>query len=162
VLSYYDRAIEETTIAMQGYGSVAANAARLLNNWGGTVVAVSDVNGGIYDPASLDTYSIPSHDEKPEAVTQQDAPQLLTSEEILELDVDVLVPAAVGNVLSEDNAAEVRADIIIEGANGPTTSGAGDPRHSRYSCERRRRNRLLFRVATGYQSAVLVAQASEQ
>ncbi|WP_336328370.1 glutamate dehydrogenase GdhB [Halovenus sp. HT40] len=124
VLRYYDRDIEETTIAMQGYGSVAANAARLLNDWGGTVVAVSDVNGGVYDPNGLDTHAIPSHDEKPEAVTQQDVPHLVTNDELLELDVDVLVPAAVGNVLTEDNADDIEADLIVEGANGPTTTAA--------------------------------------
>jgi glutamate dehydrogenase (NAD(P)+) len=124
LLRYYDRGVEGTTIAMQGYGSVAANAARLLDDWGATVVAVSDVSGGIYDPDGLDTRAIPSHDEKPEAVTQQDAPQLLTNDELLELDVDVLVPAAIGNVLTEENADDIEADIIVEGANGPTTTAA--------------------------------------
>jgi glutamate dehydrogenase (NAD(P)+) len=126
VLAYYDRDIEATTVAIQGYGSVAANAARLLDEWGATIVAVSDVNGGIYDQGGLDTHAIPSHDEKPEAVTQQDAQQMLTNEELLELDVDVLVPAAVGNVLTEENAADVSADMIVEGANGPTTSDADE------------------------------------
>lgn len=124
LLKYYDRDIERTTVAMQGYGSVAANAARLLDEWGATVVAVSDVNGGIYDPDGLDTHDIPSHDEEPEAVTQQDVPQLLTNEELLEFDVDVLIPAAVGNVLTEANADNINADLIVEGANGPTTSAA--------------------------------------
>jgi glutamate dehydrogenase (NAD(P)+) len=126
VLTYYDRDVEATSVAVQGYGSVAANAARLLEEWGATVVAVSDVNGGIYDPDGLDTHAIPSHDEEPEAVTQQDAPRTLTNAELLELDVDVLVPAAVGNVLTEENAADVGADVVVEGANGPTTSAADD------------------------------------
>jgi glutamate dehydrogenase (NAD(P)+) len=125
-LEYYDREMGETTVAIQGYGSVAANAARLLENWGATVVAVSDVNGGIYEPGGLDTHVIPSHDEEPEAVTRHDATERLTNEELLELDVDVLVPAAVGNVLTADNADDVDADLIIEGANGPTTSAADE------------------------------------
>ena len=120
-LKYYDRLIAETTVAMQGFGSVAANAARLLEDWGATVVAVSDVNGAIYDPAGLDTHAIPSHEQQPEAVTEQ-AGEIRTNDELLELDVDVLVPAAVGNVLTADNAPDVSADLIIEGANGPTTS----------------------------------------
>ena len=126
VLEYYGRDAEETRIAVQGYGSVAANAARLLDDWGATVVAVSDVSGGIYEPDGLDTRSIPSHDEEPEAVTRQDASETLTNEELLELDVDVLIPAAVGNVLTEDNAADIAADLIVEGANGPTTSAADE------------------------------------
>ena len=124
VLAYYDRDIEATSVALQGYGSVAANAAQLLDEWGATIVAVSDVNGGIYDPDGLDTHAIPPHDEAPEAVTQHDAPEGLTNSELLELDVDVLIPAAVGNVLTKANAADVSADLIVEGANGPTTSAA--------------------------------------
>jgi glutamate dehydrogenase (NAD(P)+) len=124
LLSYYSRDITSTTIAVQGYGSVAANAARLLEEWGATVVAVSDVNGGIYDPDGLDTHAIPSHDEQHEAVRQQDATQMISNADLLELDVDVLVPAAVGNVLTKSNATEVSADLIVEGANGPTTSAA--------------------------------------
>jgi glutamate dehydrogenase (NAD(P)+) len=123
-LDYYEFDIERTTVAVQGYGSVAANAARLLDDWGATVVAVSDVNGAIYDSGGFDTHSIPSHDEEPEAVTRQDAPEHLTNDELLELDVDVLIPAAIGNVLTEDNADDVAADMIVEGANGPTTTAA--------------------------------------
>ncbi|MEF8782072.1 MAG: glutamate dehydrogenase GdhB [Haloarculaceae archaeon] len=125
-LEYYGQDTGETTVAIQGYGSVAANAARLLDDWGATVVAVSDVNGGIHEPDGLDTHAIPSHDEEPEAVTRHDAAQRITNEELLELDVDVLVPAAVGNVLTADNAGDVDADLIVEGANGPTTSAADD------------------------------------
>jgi glutamate dehydrogenase (NAD(P)+) len=123
-LDYYEFDIDRTTVAVQGYGSVAANAARLLDDWGATVVAVSDVNGAIYDPDGFDTHAIPSHDEEPEAVTRQDAPEHLTNDELLELDVDVLIPAAIGNVLTADNADDVAADMIVEGANGPTTTAA--------------------------------------
>jgi glutamate dehydrogenase (NAD(P)+) len=87
-LTYYDRPIQETTVAMQGFGSVAANAARLLEDWGATVVAVSDVNGAIYDPNGLDTHEIPTHDEQPEAVTEQNVPQKLTNDELLGIVVD--------------------------------------------------------------------------
>ncbi|WP_250137872.1 glutamate dehydrogenase GdhB [Halorientalis salina] len=126
VIDYYARDLAETTVAVQGYGSVGANAARLLDDWGATVVAVSDVNGAIYDPDGLDPRSIPSHDEEPEGVGRQDAPETLTNDELLELDVDVLVPAAIGNVLTEANAPDVAADIIIEGANGPITTAADE------------------------------------
>jgi glutamate dehydrogenase (NAD(P)+) len=126
VVDYYSRDLSETTVAIQGYGSVGANAARLLDDWGATVVAVSDVTGAIYDPDGLDPRSIPSHDEEPEAVRRQDVPETPTNEELLELDVDVLVPAAIGNVLTADNARAVEADIIVEGANGPTTTAADE------------------------------------
>jgi len=122
---HYDWPLADTTVAVQGYGSVGGNAARLLDDWGATVVAVSDVNGAMYDPDGIDTASVPLHDEEPEAVTDH-AEQVVSNEALLELDVDVLIPAALGNVLTAANADDVRADLVIEGANGPTTSAADE------------------------------------
>ncbi|ARS90685.1 glutamate dehydrogenase GdhB [Natrarchaeobaculum aegyptiacum] len=125
---YYDRPLEDTTVAVQGFGSVGANAARRLDEWGATVVATSDVNGGVYDPDGLPVDDIPAHDEEPEAVTAfaEEHPELnrISNDELLELDVDVLVPAAVGNVITADNADAIRADLVVEGANGPVTFAA--------------------------------------
>ncbi len=120
---YYDFDLDDTTVAVQGFGSVGANAARLLDEWGATIVAISDVNGAVYDPDGLPVQEIPSHDEEPEAVTR-DADDLLTNDELLALDVDVLIPAAIGNVITGANASDIRADLVIEGANGPTTFAA--------------------------------------
>jgi len=125
-IDYYEKDIQQTSVAIQGYGSVGANAARLLDEWGANVVALSDVNGGIYDTNGLDTHSIPTHHEEPEAVMTHDAPETVSNDELLELDVDVLIPAAIGNVLTADNADAVDADIIVEGANGPTTTAASE------------------------------------
>ena len=125
-IDYYDKDLKQTDVAIQGYGSVGSNAARLLDDWGANVVAVSDVNGGIYDANGLDTHAIPSHHEEPEAVMDHEAPETVGNDELLELDVDVLIPAAIGNVLTADNADDVAADIIIEGANGPTTTAASE------------------------------------
>jgi glutamate dehydrogenase (NAD(P)+) len=123
-IRYYDWDIEDTTVAVQGYGSVGANAARALDDWGADVVAVSDVNGAIYDPDGLDTQDVMGHDERPGMVSGYDAPRQLANEDLLELDVDVLIPAAVGNVLTAENADDVQADLVVEGANGPTTFAA--------------------------------------
>ncbi|QLG63656.1 glutamate dehydrogenase GdhB [Halorarum salinum] len=124
---HYGYPLEGTTVAVQGFGSVGANAARLLDDWGATVVAISDVNGAAYDPVGIPIHEIPSHDEEPEAVTryaETHAEGTVTNAELLELDVDVLIPAAVGNVLTGANADDVRATMVVEGANGPTTSAA--------------------------------------
>ncbi|WP_438267814.1 glutamate dehydrogenase GdhB [Halomarina pelagica] len=121
---YYDVPLEDVTVAVQGFGSVGANAARALEDWGATVVALSDVNGAIYDPDGLDTNDVMGHDERPGMVSGYDAPETLSNEALLELDVDVLIPAAVGNVITEANAGDVRADMVVEGANGPTTFAA--------------------------------------
>lgn len=123
VCKYYDRPLTDTTVALQGYGSVGANAARLLNDWGATIVAISDVNGAMYDTTGIDTQVVPSHDEEPEAVTKY-ADEVISNDELLKLDVDVLIPAALGNVITEANANAIQADIIVEGANGPITSAA--------------------------------------
>jgi len=124
IVDYRGEDLGDTTVAVQGFGSVGANAARALDDWGANVVAVSDVNGAIYDPDGLDTHAVPSHEEEPEAVMTYDAPEKLSNEKILELDVDVLIPAAIGNVITADNARDVDADVVVEGANGPTTSTA--------------------------------------
>ncbi|ELZ24961.1 glutamate dehydrogenase 1 [Halosimplex carlsbadense 2-9-1] len=125
VAEYYDTPLSEATVAVQGFGSVGANAARLLDDWGATVVAVSDVTGAAYDPSGLDTRSIPAHEEQPEAVAAH-ADRTIPNDELLELDVDVLVPAAVGNAVTEANVSEVRADIVVEGANGPLSFAADE------------------------------------
>jgi len=123
-IDYYGWDVEELTVAVQGFGSVGANAARYLDDLGASIVAVSDVDGAIYDPDGLDTNDVEDHDETPGMVSGYDAPETLSNEALLELDVDILIPAAIGNVLTAENARDVQADLIVEGANGPTTSTA--------------------------------------
>jgi len=122
---YYDQPLSETTVAVQGFGSVGASAARLLDEWGATVVAVSDVTGAAYDPDGLDTRTIPSHDEQPEAVAAH-AEGTIPNDELLTLDVDVVIPAALGNVITTANVDDIDAGLVIEGANGPTTTAADE------------------------------------
>ena len=125
-LDYYGKDVEETTVAIQGFGSVGANAARLLDELGANVVAVADVEGAIRDPDGLDTRDVLSHEEEPGMVSGYDAPDNLSNADLLELDVDVVIPAAIGNVLTVDNADDIQADFIVEGANGPTTTRADE------------------------------------
>ncbi|WP_435175240.1 Glu/Leu/Phe/Val dehydrogenase dimerization domain-containing protein [Halorussus sp. AFM4] len=122
-LRHYDEALEGATVAVQGYGSVGANAARLLDDWGADVVAVSDAYGGVYDPDGLDTRAVPAAFERPGAVTDHDATPI-SNRELLAIDADVLVPAAVESVLTEANADDVAASLVVEGANGPTAPEA--------------------------------------
>ncbi|EMA56880.1 Glu/Leu/Phe/Val dehydrogenase, partial [Halococcus thailandensis JCM 13552] len=81
---------------------VGAKAARLLDDWGADIVAVSDVKGVRYEPNGIDTMAVPSFEEEPEAVTD-DADEVLAPEKLFELDVDMLVPAAIGNVITKQN-----------------------------------------------------------
>jgi glutamate dehydrogenase (NAD(P)+) len=123
-VDHYGWDLSEMTVAVQGFGSVGAPAARLLDEWGATVVAVSDVDGAVYDPDGLDTDAVEDHDARPGMVSSYGAPESLTNAELLELDVDVLIPAAVGNVITADNVHDVSAEMVVEGANGPTTFAA--------------------------------------
>jgi glutamate dehydrogenase (NAD(P)+) len=113
------------TVAVQGFGKVGGLAAQFLHDAGCRVVAVSDVNGGVYNGGGLDPIALLRHLRSgASTVVGYPGTDTITNEELLELDVDVLVPAALEGVLHEGNADRVRARIIVEGANGPTTPDA--------------------------------------
>jgi glutamate dehydrogenase/leucine dehydrogenase len=113
-------------IAVQGFGNVGENAARLLHERGYRVIAVSDVNGGILDANGLDLLAVMEHKKKTGSVTKYPGAADITNAELLVADCDVLVPAALSNQLDANNAREVKAKIILELANAPTTAAADD------------------------------------
>jgi glutamate dehydrogenase (NAD(P)+) len=112
---------EEISVAIQGYGKVGGFAAQLLHDAGCRVVAVSDVEGGLYRDRGLDPEAINRH--KREAYSVKDFPgaDAITNEDLLEVDCDVLIPAAVEGVITVKNADAVRAKVVVEAANGPVT-----------------------------------------
>jgi glutamate dehydrogenase (NAD(P)+) len=110
------------TVAVQGFGKVGGLAAQFLHDAGCTVVGVSDVKGGVYNPAGLDPVALlRAQRAGAESVVGFPGTDSLSNDELLELDVDVLVPAALEGVIHEGNADAVRARFVVEGANGPTT-----------------------------------------
>ncbi len=117
---------EKTTVAIQGFGNVGSVAAKLLAEKGCKIIAVSDVTGGFYNPKGLDLDSIFKHVESSENHLlkgyQKKGTEPISNEELLLLDVDVLIPAALENQITEKNASKVKAKFIVEGANGPTTT----------------------------------------
>jgi glutamate dehydrogenase (NAD(P)+) len=117
----------ETKIAIQGYGNVGMHAAKFLGDAECKVVAVSDVTGGYYREGGLDLLKVMrwalAHGGRLEGYTEADR---ITNAELLELPVDLLVPAALGNVLTKENAERIRAPIIIEAANAPTDMTADE------------------------------------
>jgi glutamate dehydrogenase (NAD(P)+) len=124
-------AIEGATVAVQGFGNVGSVSADLLARIGAKVVGVSDWKGGVYNAGGLDVQAMLKHVAQHKTVDGFSGGQPLTNEELLALDVDVLIPAALENQITEDNAAAVRAKIVVEGANGPTTPGAHQMLHDR-------------------------------
>ncbi|HEY8171895.1 MAG TPA: Glu/Leu/Phe/Val dehydrogenase [Dehalococcoidia bacterium] len=114
--------LEGARIAVQGFGNVGSVAAKLLCDAGAKVVAVSDARGGIYSEDGLDVDALlASHTVK--GMLPENAPGArITNDELLQLDVDILIPAALEGQIHAGNAAGVRAKMIIEAANGPTTS----------------------------------------
>jgi len=115
---------ERSTAAVQGFGKVGRDAARFLTEAGVTVQAVSDVDGAIYARGGLDIAHLAAHTERTGSVIGFEGAERIEPGDLLTLDVDVLVPAAVEGVLTGANAASVRARIVVEGANGPTTKEA--------------------------------------
>jgi glutamate dehydrogenase (NAD(P)+) len=110
--------------AVQGFGKVGRGAARFLAAEGVRVVAVSDVDGAIWDPAGLDVPALERHVDATGGVAGFPGATPITGEEVLTAEVDLLVPAAVEGVVHGGNAARVRARVIVEGANGPLTAEA--------------------------------------
>ncbi|MFW6385156.1 MAG: Glu/Leu/Phe/Val family dehydrogenase [Halodesulfurarchaeum sp.] len=126
IVEYLERSPEESTVAIQGFGNVGSWTARFLDTFGMNVVAVSDVTGGVYDPDGLDVAALFDHVENGGMLETYTGPQHVSNDELLRLDADVLVPAAIANSITKSVADELRADIVVEGANGPTTPAADD------------------------------------
>jgi glutamate dehydrogenase (NAD(P)+) len=113
-----------TTLAVQGFGNVGSVAAKLLEREGLTVLAVSDKTGGVYNPNGIIVDEALEWIRKNRFLEGFPNGEPISNEQILELNVDVLVPAALENVITRRNAARIKAKVIAEGANGPTTAPA--------------------------------------
>jgi glutamate dehydrogenase (NAD(P)+) len=120
------RELLDSTVAIQGFGNVGSNAAKLLHGAGAKVVAVSDVSGAIYDPRGLDMPRVLAYYGETRQLRGFPGTQALDNQQLLNLPVDVLLPAAMEGQINGDNAGAVQARIIVEGANGPTTPEADE------------------------------------
>lgn len=120
------RDIEGATFVVQGFGNVGSHACRLIAERGGKILATSDVHGGIYNPEGLDVPALVAYMAQHRTIKGFPGAQPISNEELLLLACDVLIPAALGHVLTRDNANEVRAKLIVEAANAPTTPEADE------------------------------------
>ena len=123
--------LKGATIAIQGFGNVGSVSADLLAKAGATVVAITDWKGGVHNPKGLDITKMLDYAREHKTVDQFPGGEPLTNEELFALGVDVLIPAALENQITVDNAAAIRARIVIEAANGPTTPDANNILHER-------------------------------
>jgi glutamate dehydrogenase len=123
--------LNETRVVVQGFGNVGFNAARILHEQSCKIIAVSDSKGGIFNPDGLDPIKVKEHKKNTRSVIGYNDTFPLSNHDLLELDCDILIPAALENVITAENASRIKAKIIAEGANGPTTPEADEILHER-------------------------------
>ena len=113
--------IQGSQVVVQGFGNVGSVSARSMHEIGSKVLAVSDVYGGIYNPNGLDIPALMEHIRQTGKVIDFPGVELVSNDELLSLECDVLIPAALENQITKANANDIKAQLIVEGANGPTT-----------------------------------------
>lgn len=117
---------EDLTVAIQGFGNVGGNIARILNEWGYNVVAVSDSDEALHDNKGLDIAKLLHQRDTKEPLTKAGIGSEISNKELLELDVDILIPAAISNQITKENVSDIKARVILEMANAPVTKEADE------------------------------------
>jgi glutamate dehydrogenase len=118
--------LKKSTCAVQGFGNVGSYAHMFLEEAGVKIVAVSDSKGGAYTKTGLSYNDVSAYKKKTGQIVNMPGTEPITNEELLELDVDILVPAALEDVITEKNASKIKAKLVAEGANGPTAPEADE------------------------------------
>lgn len=126
LLSKYNKTISDTTFAIQGFGNVGTAAATALYKEGGKILAISDVKSGVFNAEGLDLEALQKYVAKNKFVQGFPGGKPITNKDLLELNCDILIPAATENQITRANAANVKAKFIVEGANGPITPDADE------------------------------------
>lgn len=118
--------VKDTRVVVQGSGNVGGTAAQLMHKTGYRVVALSDIHGGIHNPRGLNIPEVMDYLAKNKTLEKYPEAEAVSNHELLEIDCDVLVPAATENQITSHNADKIKCKILCEGANGPTTAAADD------------------------------------
>ena len=126
ILADYTMDFTKTKFAIQGFGNVGSWAAQFIHQMGGIVVAVADLTGGIYNAKGLDVEHLMRYVRENNGVKGFPDTKEISADAIFSCDCDVLIPAALGNVITKENMKDIKAKFIIEGANGPTTPEADE------------------------------------
>jgi glutamate dehydrogenase (NAD(P)+) len=122
----FNRSRESTRVVIQGFGNVGSNAAKLMADAGYKIIGIGEYNGGLYNAHGIDIDDLLEYRDRNRGIVGFPGAEAAATEELLVTDCDVLIPAATENVITSQNAASVRASIICEGANGPTTAAADE------------------------------------
>src|ERR1700678_3212567 len=125
-LRHLDMDVEGCRVVIQGFGNVGSNAARLMLEQGYKIVGVAERDGGLYNSGGIDIHQLLEYKYRNETILGFRGAEAMPSEELLLMDCEILIPAATENVITSRNADKVKARIIVEGANGPTTAVADD------------------------------------
>jgi len=125
-LKHLGMAVEDARVVVQGFGNVGGGTVRLLHEQGCIIVAVSDASGGTHNPAGLSPQGLEAHYSQTHSLTDYEGGEAVTNQELLELECEVLIPAAIEGQLTMENAGRVKASVIVEAANGPTTPEADE------------------------------------
>ncbi|MFX1450702.1 MAG: Glu/Leu/Phe/Val dehydrogenase, partial [Promethearchaeota archaeon] len=116
---------KNTTVAVQGFGNVGSTVAMLLyEEHKCKIIAISDIKGGIYNPAGIDPFKLKEYEEKTGSVINYEGTEPITNKQLLQIECDLLIPAAAENQITEEIAKGIKAPLIVEGANGPTLTEA--------------------------------------
>ena len=116
--------LEDARVVVQGFGNAGSFSAKLIAELGAKVIAVSDTSGGIYSPKGIDPNKVEAYKRETGSVVGFPGAEKVTNTELLELDCDILIPAAIENQIGEHNAPKIKAKIVAEAANGPTSPEA--------------------------------------
>lgn len=126
LLKRFDDEVKNNTVVVQGFGNVGYHAAKYLHEWGGKILAVSDVSCGIFNKNGLDIQEVAEYCEKTGNLKGYPNGEEISNEDLLNLECDVLIPAALGNIFCGANAAKLNCRYIVEGANDPTDPAADE------------------------------------
>ena len=118
--------LKNSKVVIQGFGNVGSYAAKFLHEYGCKIIAVSDVTGGLYDPDGLDIDSLFEYNYANKTINGFDQGKKLTNDELLALECDFLIPAALGSAINEKNVDSLNCKVIVEAANGPVTGTAAN------------------------------------
>jgi glutamate dehydrogenase (NAD(P)+) len=125
-LRYLKMPVDGCRVIIQGFGNVGSNAARLMKEHGYKIIGIAEKDGGLFNPNGIDIHQLVEYKRRNDTLLAFRGAEAMPSEELLISDCDILIPAATENVITSRNADKIKARIIVEGANGPTTAVADD------------------------------------